>query len=539
MFVNTCLTFPAIQMRLKNVVSSLVSSLGQLWRRVGWIAIALSLFCWSGWATPAFAETTNNPDRSIQPYLERVSESISEFRLDNGMKFILMERHQAPVISFVTYANVGGVNEPEGKTGVAHFLEHLAFKGTQKIGTENYQAEKPLLEKLDRIAKRLQAAKAAGDTQKVEQLQQAFQKAQQKANSYVKQNEFGQIVEKYGGVGLNAATSADATRYFYNFPANKLELWMSLESERFLEPVFREFYQEKQVILEERRLRTDNSPVGKLIEEFLETAFQEHPYGQPVIGYPEDLRSLTREDVRDFFQTYYVPSNLIVGIVGDIDPKQVKELAQTYFGRYPSQPEPPKVTTVEPPQEEPREVTLRLPSQPWYLEGYHRPALDHPDSTIYDAIAGILSGGRTSRLYKSLVEEKQVALNAQGFNGFPGDRFANIMLFYGRTAPDRSVEELANALHGEIERLKAEPVTSEELERVKAQSRASLLRRLDSNQGMANLLLEYEAKTGDWRNLFSELEAIEQVTAEDIMRVAKETFQPDNRTVGKILPEES
>jgi predicted Zn-dependent peptidase len=535
MFVNICLTSQSTPMRLK----SKISSFWQLWRRVGIAVVALSMVWWSGLVAPAYAEPTNTSERSIQPYLERVSESISEFRLDNGMKFILMERHQAPVISFVTYANVGGVNEPKGKTGVAHFLEHLAFKGTKKIGTENYQAEQPLLEKLDQIEKRKQAAKAAGNTQKVKQLEKQFQNIQEKANKYVVQNEFGQIVEKYGGVGLNAATSADATRYFYNFPANKLELWMSLESERFLEPVFREFYKEKQVILEERRLRTDNSPVGKLIEEFLETAFKKHPYGQPVIGYPEDLRSLTREDVREFFQTYYVPSNLIMGVVGDIDPERVKQLAETYFGRYPKQPEPPKVTTVEPPQEESREVTLRLPSQPWYLEGYHRPALDHPDSTIYDAIAGILSSGRTSRLYKSLVEEKQVALNAQGFNGFPGDRFENMMLFYGRTAPNRSVEELANALHAEIERLKTEPVTSEELEKVKAQSRASLLRQLDSNRGMANLLLEYEAKTGDWRNLFSELEAIEQVTAEDIMRVAKETFQPDNRTVGKILPEES
>ncbi len=444
---------------------------------------------------------------SIQPYLNRVKEEVSEFRLDNGMKFIVLERRRAPVVSFTIYADVGGANEPDGQTGVAHYLEHLAFKGTQQIGTVNYAAEKPLLEKLDRLFEQIEAVKKEGDRDKLAQLTAQFEQVQQEASKYIKQNELGKIVEQSGGVGMNAATSADATFYFYSLPSNKLELWMSLESERFLEPVFREFYKEKQVILEERRLRTDNSPVGKMIEEFSQTAFQVHPYRRPIIGYTEDLQSLTRENVREFFDTYYVPRNLIAAVVGDVNPEQFKQLAQIYFGRFPdSKPAPPTLTIVEPSQTETREITLRLQTQPWYLEGYHRQALNHPDNAIYDAIAAILSDGRTSRLYRTLVEKQQLALAAQGFSGYPGDKFPNLMLFYAMIAPGKDIDEVGAALRVEIERLKTEPVSPEELERVKTQAKAQLLRSLDSNMGMARGLVEYELKTGAWQNLFEELE---------------------------------
>ena len=346
-------------------------------------------------------------------------------------------------------------------------------------------------------------------------------------------------MQQAGGVGLNANTSVEATRYFYSFPANKLELWMSLESERFLEPVFREFYKEKDVILEERRLRVDNSPIGTMVEALLDKAYTVHPYKRPTIGYDRDIRNLTRLDVQKFFDAYYVPSNITIALVGDVNPKQVKQLAQTYFGRFKAKPSPPKLKAVEPNQTEVKEVELKLPSQPWYLEAYHRPALTHPDSVIYDVIGSLLSDGRTSRLYKSLVEKQQVALNAQGFSGFPGNKYPNLMLFYALTAPNRTVDELATGLRTEIEKLKTEPVSTTELERVKTQARAGVLRSLDSNSGMAQLLLEYEVKTGSWRNLFKELERLRGITAADVQRVANTTFKPENRTIGRLLPKES
>lgn len=501
------------------------------------LSLLLGLLCLGIGSPPALArvEPSQSGATNLQPYLDRVAAQVTEFRLQNGLKFIVLERHQAPVVSFLTYANVGGVNEPVGKTGVAHFLEHLAFKGTTQIGTRDYQAEKPLLERLDQLFEQIQAAKVAGNSAEVARLQATFARVEAAAASYIKPNEMGQIVEQAGGEGLNANTSTDATRYFYSFPANKLELWMSLESERFLDPVFREFYKEKSVILEERRLRTENSPIGQMVEALLGTAFEVHPYRRPVIGYAEDIQNLTRQDVQDFFATYYVPNNLTIAVVGDVNPAQVKRLAQVYFGRYSARPQPPPVTAVEPPQTQTRAVTLRLASQPWYLEGYHRPSRNHPDHVVYEMIGSLLSDGRTSRLYKSLVETQQLALSAQGFSGFPGDKDPNLILFYALTAPNHTVTEVASALQTEINRLKTEPVSTLELERVKTQARANLLRTLDSNDGMAQLLLEYEVKTGSWRNLFKELAAIAAITPADIQRVAQVTFQPQNRTIGKIL----
>ncbi|MEM8503024.1 MAG: pitrilysin family protein [Cyanobacteria bacterium P01_D01_bin.1] len=527
-----------------------------VWLRVIAIALATS-FSVSAFAPPALAspsasnlspplsaaqltqlETSpDTPANTIQPYLDRVAEAITEFTLPNGMKFIVLEQREAPVASVMLYANVGASYEEDGKTGIAHYLEHLAFKGTTRIGTRDYPAEKEVLDELDVVFDQLLAAEAAGDTAKVAELTGQFEQLQAEAATYVEQNKFGQIIEQAGGTGLNATTSADATRYFYNLPSNKIELWFSLESERFLDPVFREFYKEKEVVLEERRSRVDNSPIGQMVERFSEVAFEENPYQRPVIGYQEDLRVATRADVREFFDTYYGPSNLIAAVVGDVDANEVRQLAEAYFGRYESRVDPPQLVVNEPEQTESKSFTLELASQPWYLEGYHRPSINHPDHVVYAIINSILTGGRTARLYKALVEP-QIALDIGSANGFPGDKQSTVMLLYGLTAPDHTVEELAVGLETELVRLQQEPVDQATLDRVKTQARAGLLRQLDSNQGMASLLTEYQAKTGDWRNVFRELQLIEAVDAQDIQRVATQTFRAENRTVGKLVPAE-
>ncbi|MBE9181817.1 insulinase family protein [Oculatella sp. LEGE 06141] len=507
------------------------------WQR--WFAafLAATLF-WCGLPQAialARAEPPQPATGSIQPYLDAVTDRVTSFTLDNGMRFIVLERHQAPVVSFMTYVNVGAAYEAEGKTGAAHFLEHLAFKGTRRIGTQDYRAERPLLNRLDRLFDRIQAARAAGQEEQAARLEATFETVRAEAASYVKQNEMGTIVEQAGGVGLNATTSADATRYFYSFPANKLELWMSLESERFLEPVFREFYEEKDVILEERRMRTDNSPIGRMTEAFLETAFPGHPYGRPIIGYEEDIRNLTRRDIQEFFDTYYTPDHIVAAVVGDVDAERVQELAEAYFGRYTARSRAPDVEAIAPTQTEPQEVTLRLQSEPWYLEGYQRPGINDDDSVLYGMISSLLVGGRTSRLYQSLVEQQQLVLNVGLQDGFPGDRYPTLMLIYALSAPGHTIDEIAVAMNAEIDRLKTEPVSAEELDRVKTQARAGLLRTLSSNNGMASLLAEYEAKTGSWRNLFDELTKIEAVTVDDVQRVAQSIFQPNNLTIGRLL----
>jgi len=498
-------------------------------------AVLLGLSTLMGWPAIAQAREATPTTTDIQPYLDRVAYQVSEFTLDNDMRWIVLERNQAPVVSFMLYADVGAVNEANGETGVAHYLEHLAFKGTERIGTTNFAAEQLLIEQMDAVFQDILAAQAAGNTEKVTALEAQLTALRQEAAQYVEQNEYGQIIEQAGGVGLNATTGADATRYFYSLPSNKLELWMSLESERFLQPVFREFYEEKEVILEERRMRVDNSPIGKFIEVFLEEAFEVHPYRRPVIGYQEDLYTATRDSVERFFDSYYGPNNLIGVVVGDVSATDVQAMAEAYFGRLQTRSLPAEVEIEEPPQTAPQSFTLELPSEPWYLEGYHRPSITDPDHAIYGMIEGILVRGRTSRLYKELVEDQQIALDVGGFSGFPGDKYPNMLVLYGITAPGVAPEQIAAEIHQQLDRLKTEPVSQADLDRVKTQARASLLRQLDSNEGMAALLAEYEAKTGSWRNLFTELEEIAAVTTEDIQRVAQTTFQPDNRTAGKLL----
>ncbi|WP_081972620.1 M16 family metallopeptidase [Leptolyngbya sp. KIOST-1] len=509
---------------------------GKVRLRPALIGLVAFVGLWLWWPiAPAAARQPMQTAQSIQPYLDRVAEAITEFSLDNGMRFIVLERHQAPVVSFMIHANVGAVDEDDGKTGVAHYLEHLAFKGTSRIGTRDFAAEQVLFTQLDAIFDDFLIAYAAGDADRATELQGQLAQLQQEAASFVVQNEYGQIVQQAGGVGLNATTSADETRYFYSLPANKLELWMSLESERFLDPVFREFFEEKEVILEERRMRVDNSPIGTMIERFLEESFVSHPYRRPVIGYQEDLLLATRNDIQTFYDTYYGPGNLTVAVVGDVDPAEVRRLAEVYFGRYQARAVPPEPVVDEPPQTAPREFALALPSQPWYLEGYHRPSLNDPDHVIYGMVDSLLVGGRTSRLYETVVDNAQVALDIGSLNGFPGDRYDNIFLLYGLTAPGHAPEEIGALFAQELERLQQELVSPEELDRVTTQARADLLRRLASNSGMASLLAEYQAKTGDWRNIFDNLRAIETVSADDIQRVAQTLFRPENRTVGKLV----
>ncbi|WP_298614914.1 pitrilysin family protein [uncultured Thermosynechococcus sp.] len=468
--------------------------------------------------------------QTLRPYLDRAMDQISEFYLDNGMHFIVMEQHQAPIISFLTYVDVGGVDEPEGQTGVAHYLEHLAFKGTRRIGTTNYAAEKKKLAQLDALFERLQATR---DEQQRETLFREFVAVQQAADRYVIRNHYGQIVQQAGGVGLNATTSADATRYFYSFPANKLELWMSLESERFLEPVFRDFYQEKEVILEERRLRTENSPTGQLFEAFLATTFRQHPYRRPVIGYREDIQNLRRADVERFFRRYYTPDKMTMVLVGDVDPQEVRKLAKVYFGRYPKGRGQTTAIPPEPPQTAPRQITLELASQPLYLEAYPCPPLKDAAYLTYEILARILTGGRTSRLYRSLVLEQKLAVNIQAYVGFPGNKYPNRFLIYGVPAPGQTTAALAAGIAAELRALQTTPVTPAELDRVKTQLRMELLQNLMSHEGMAKLLAEYAVKGGGWQQLFARLEAIEAMTPADIQRVAQ-LLQPEQRTVAQI-----
>jgi len=469
--------------------------------------------------------------------LAAFEKNLTEFTLDNGLKFLVLQRHEAPVVTCFTHVDVGAVDEVKGITGLAHIFEHMAFKGTSSIGTKDFEAEAKVLARIDETFQALKDELQKGDQadqERVESLRERLAEAQEDAQEFLIHDEFEEALKREGGTGLNAGTSYDYTVYFVNLPSNKLELWMLMESERFRDPVLREFYKERDVVMEERRLRTETQPVGRLIEEFLAVAYKAHPYGEPVIGHMSDLQTVTRAEAEAFFKEYYVPSNMTVAVVGDVDAGRVKELAQKYFGRIPRRPAPEPVETVEPPQIGERRVVIEDPAQPFVVVGYHKPGINHPDDAVFDAITDIMGVGRTSRLYETLVKEKRIAVAASGFQGMPGVKYPGLFLFYAVPARGHTSEENLEAIYAQIERLKNEPVSKEELEKAKTRARASLIRQLDSNEGLAQQLTFFEVVTGDWRNLFKQLDRIDAVTADDILRVAKTYFTTKNRTVGMI-----
>src|SRR5581483_3970650 len=330
------------------------------------LAAILLLAC-----VPAFAQD-----------LAAFEKKVTVKKLPNGLTFIVIQRPEAPVFSFTTLVDSGSVQDPKDKTGLAHMFEHMAFKGTDKIGTTDYAKEKVALENVEKAYSAYDAEREkriGRDPKKLEELEKAWKDAIAEADKYVKRNEFGQIVEANGGEDLNAFTNYDETAYQYSLPANRVQLWAYLESQRFLHPVMREFYKERDVVIEERRMRTDSQPIGRLVEQFLEAAFVTFPYHRPTVGWYSDLTAFSATDALNFFHAHYIPANMVVAIAGDVDPAQVMPLADKYFGQLPATPKPEPMATEEPPQNSERQVILREATQPFYIEGYHRPDYRDPD----------------------------------------------------------------------------------------------------------------------------------------------------------------
>jgi predicted Zn-dependent peptidase len=478
-----------------------------------------------------------SPAIHLDPYEQALAAHTTVKVLPNGLTLILSERHEAPVFSFHTLVNAGSAQDPQGESGLAHMFEHIAFKGSQQIGTTDYAAEKVALANVETTNHALEAEAhnpRGADPARVAMLTKARAEAIADAQGYVIPNQFSEIAEANGAVGLNAETSEDSTQYFWSMPSNRLELWAYLESQRIGWPVAREFYKERDVVNEERRMRVDSSPEGRLIEEFLAAAYMAHPYGRPGVGWPSDISQVTATEAAAFHREYYVPSNIVIAIVGDIDTATALPLFEKYFGAIPVGPPPPPLITVEPPQTAERTVVLREASQPLYIEGYHRPDYHSADDAVYEAISDIFSDGRTSRLYRSLVRDQKIAQVAEGFSGFPGVKYPGLFAFYAAPQAGHTAEEMGPAIHKQLELMKTEDVSDAELARFKASERAALLHTFDSNSSLADQLTDYQTRYGDWKQMFKELDEIDAVTKADIRRVANETFIASSRTVGRI-----
>lgn len=473
--------------------------------------------------------------------LESFEEKVTEFTLDNGLHFIIIQRDVAPVASFVTFVDVGSVNEPVNNTGVAHIFEHMVFKGSRDIGTTDWEEEQELIDAMDEVYQEWLREKysATPDEERMTELMARFEEYKEAASDYVITNQFDEIVSGEGATGLNAFTSADATGYFYSLPQNRAELWFSLEADRFKNPVFREFYEEKEVIMEERRMRTDSNPVGRLIEEFLSVAFSAHPYRNPVIGWPSDITATTIRDLERFYDDYYSPENFTIAIAGDVDPEQMREFAELYFGDISAGEPAPIVRTVEPDQRGERRFIIEEESQPYFLAGYHTVDQLHPDFAALQLLGSIIAEGRTSRLYRRMVQDEELALAIQAFNGYPGTKYPGMFITFA--VPNMGVElsVIEETIDEEIQKVKEGDIQQEELDRVLTNARANLVRSLNSNMGLALSLAETRAQQGDWRRVFTYMDDLQSVTLEDLQRVANTYLVPDQRTVGMIVNREA
>ncbi len=462
-------------------------------------------------------------------YLE---DQIQEFTLDNGMRFILIERTQIPVFSAIVLVGVGSVDEPPGKTGVAHVFEHMAFKGTTTVGTRDYEAEKVILERIEDIGERLTAlrADASADPEQIQMLANELRQAQEEHSKYIIDNELDEIYSRNGANFMNAGTGRDFTVYMVSLPANRLELWARMEADRLINPVFRQFYEERDVIKEERRMHTDNSASGDLWEEFRATAFRVHPYGDPVIGWMHDIENLVIDDTRQLFKKYYVPENITVAIAGDINLDELKHIAEQYFSHIPARPMPEDRIPREPPQNHVRKVrVVREDATPYMIMGWHMPRYPHSDSVALDITAQILTAGRTSRLYRRLVEKDlavSVSANAETMQRYDGLFTISIV---PRTGVDE--QEIIDAVLDEIQNLVTNPPTEFEIERIKKQEMVGFVRRLETNMWLAMQLAYFQNLTGDWRYIGQYLRNLKACTADEVSEAVETYLGPANYTI--------
>ena len=466
-----------------------------------------------------------------------LEKKVVKAKLKNGLTVLMLERHLSPTVSLYIRHRIGAVDEQKGESGAAHLLEHMMFKGTTTIGTKNYSAEKKILDAIEKTGSDLDKEKRKGqkaDPKIIEGLTAQLKTLQDQNKKYIIPNELDRLYTENGGLDMNASTGQDITSYLVSLPANKIELWARIEVDRLLNPVFREFYTERDVIMEERRQRLETDPDGKLYEQFSSAAYKVHPYGRPVIGWTQDMMNLSPDAVKKIFAEYRAPESIVITVVGDINPSKTLKLIEKYFGRIPVNNKKKNVIPVEPPQTEERKVEVIFDANPMMIIGYHKPTTPAYDDYVFDVLETILTTGRTSRLYNLLVTEMGIAESVSTVNGIPATRYPNLFTIFAKPRYPHTNKELEDVILREIENIKTQPVTEMELAKAKNQLRMNYIKSLDSNGELAAMLSYYEVLLGDYRYISNYLNFTDKVSAEDIQKAAKLYLNKENRTIAVL-----
>ena len=506
-------------------------------RKGGGAAVRIGVLAALAAAWPAGGVAQSAPTAAAVP--------VEEFELDNGMRFLLVNRPELTTVAAAWVAHVGSADERPGITGLAHFFEHMMFKGTHTIGTKDIERDLEIIAEQEAVQERIRAELREqrrrwrlGEiddpydpdhrTDTLNALRAEFQELVEEQRDIMVKDELDKVYTDGGGTSLNAFTSYDFTVYINQLPANRLELWFWLESDRLLNPVFREFYAERDVVYEERRLRTESTPTGRYDEQADAMFWQSHPYSWPVIGWASDLEVLSKAQADEFFATYYAPNNLSAVLVGNFDPAEVRSLAERYFGRLArAERQAPDVVTLEAEQLAEKRMTAECDCQPQLQVRYHAVPFGHGDGYALDVVAGVLNG-RTGRLYEQLVEGAEFASSAGAF--YEARKYAGVFNLQAETKGDATPEQLLAAWDGIVAELVAEPVPEEELAKVKNRVSADTYRQLRDPFFLMIQLAIMDA-LGDWRYLNTVAERTNEVTAEDVQRVAAKYFEPSKRLV--------
>ena len=466
-----------------------------------------------------------------------LGEKVVKAKLKNGLTVLMLERHISPTVALYIRHLVGAVDETKGESGAAHLLEHMMFKGTTTIGTKNYPAEKILLANIEQTGVALDKEKRKAqkaDPVTIQNLTSQLKKLQIQHKQYIIANEIDRLYTENGGLDMNASTGQDVTTYNVSLPANKIELWARIETDRLLNPVFREFYTERDVVMEERRQRVEADPDGKLYEQFLNSAYKVHPYGRPILGWTQDIVNLSPDAVKKIFAEYRAPESIVIAVVGDINPPKTLKLIEKYFARIPANNKKKNVVPAEPPQTDERKVEVLFDANPMMIIGYHKPTAPAYDDYVFDVLETILTKGRTSRMYNLLVTEMQIAESVSASNGIPGTRYPNLFTISAKPRHPYTNAELEVIILKEIEKLKTEPVSDAELTKAKNQLKMEYIQSLDSNTELASTLSYYEVLLGDFRYFSNYLTTIEKVTGADIQRAARLYLNSENRTIAVL-----
>ena len=480
--------------------------------------------------------TTDNYSAEIDTS-KYLKERVVEKKLKNGITLLMMDRGFSSTLAFHISFRVGSVDESYNTSGAAHILEHMLFKGTSTLGTRDYNKERPILERIEAIGETIDRLRLENPNNgELKKLEAELRELEKQQDEFIISSPYDMLYTSNGGVGFNASTSKDMTGYYIQLPSDKIELWAQIESGRLKNPVFREYYKERDNIIEERLMRYQSGGDGLLYETFFSAAFSAHPYRHPTIGWESNIKYMSINDINRFYNTYYIPSRMTIIIVGKQNTEETYNTIKKYFESIEPKPDPGEVKVIEPEQRGEKRVDVYFKSKPSIMIGWKKPAAPMKDDYVFDIISSALGSGKSSRLYKSLVIDKKMASTVYTWSGAPGSRYGNLFIIYAAPIDGVSIEDLEKEIYSEMDRFRKE-IDSSEIDKVFNLAESSYIFSLDSNSGIAWQLSYYQTVFKDWRYMINYLDNLKRISVNDIHTVYDKYIRDNNKTVAVLRDE--